>query len=91
MPCRLRESRLLALSGRQLMQPLKEKYTIQSIVGPNLDGPPAPHSIHLMGFSVGGTFTYYAASRLNDVIASIAPNAASPMIGHGEAPLEARV
>ena len=28
-----------------------------------------PHSIHLMGFSVGGTFTYYAASQLNDIIA----------------------
>ena len=28
-----------------------------------------PHSIHLMGFSVGGTFIYYAASQLNDIIA----------------------
>ena len=27
------------------------------------------HSIHIMGFSVGGTFSYYAASQLNDVIA----------------------
>ena len=44
-------------------------------------------SIHVTGISNGGQFSYYVASRLNDIIASIAPNAASPMIGFGDVPL----
>ena len=30
-------------------------------------------SIHMTGISNGGMFSYYAASRLNDILASIAP------------------
>ena len=45
-------------------------------------------SIHVTGISNGGQFSYYVASRLNDLIATIAPNAASPMIGFGDVPLD---
>ena len=44
-------------------------------------------SIHLTGYSNGGMFSYYAASQLNDIIASITTNAASPIIGFGDVPL----
>ena len=44
-------------------------------------------SIHLTGYSNGGMFSYYAASQLNDIIASISTNAASPPIGFGDVPL----
>ena len=30
-------------------------------------------SIHLGGYSSGGTFTHYAAAQLNDILASISP------------------
>ena len=45
-------------------------------------------SIHLTGYSNGGMFSYYAASRLNDIVASIAPNAGSPLLGFGDVPLD---
>ena len=44
-------------------------------------------SIHLTGYSNGGMFAFYAASLLNDIIASISTNAASPLIGFGDVPL----
>ena len=31
------------------------------------------NSIHMTGISNGGMFSYYMASRLNDILASIAP------------------
>ena len=31
------------------------------------------NSIHMTGISNGGMYSYYAASRLNDILASIAP------------------
>ena len=37
-------------------------------------------SIHMTGISNGGMYSYYAASRLNDILASIAP--CSGMGGH---------
>jgi poly(3-hydroxybutyrate) depolymerase len=43
-------------------------------------------SIHITGYSQGGMFSYYAASRLSDVVASIAPVAGSPLIGFGDVP-----
>ena len=46
------------------------------------------NSVHMTGVSNGGMFPYYAASRLNDIVASIAPNAASPFIGFGDVPLD---
>merc|ERR1712117_848863 len=45
-------------------------------------------SIHLTGYSNGGMFSYYAASQLNDILASITTNAASPLLGFGEVPLD---
>ena len=45
-------------------------------------------SIHLGGYSMGGFFTYYAASRLNDILASIAPNSGCPLLGFGDVPLD---
>jgi len=47
------------------------------------------NSIHLSGVSNGGMFSYYAASRLSDILASIAPVAGSPLIGFGEVPVNA--
>lgn len=44
------------------------------------------NSIHLSGVSNGGMFSYYAAPRLNDVIASIAPVASAPFVGFGDIP-----
>ena len=44
-------------------------------------------SVHLGGYWMGGFFTYYAASRLNDILASIAPNAGCPLLGFGDVPL----
>ena len=44
-------------------------------------------SIHMSGNSNGGLFTYMAASQLNDIVASMAPNIASPLIGFGDVPL----
>ena len=43
-------------------------------------------SIHLTGYSNGGMFSYFAATKLSDIVASIAPNAASPLIGFGDVP-----
>ncbi len=43
-------------------------------------------SVHLTGISNGGIFSYYAASRLNGAVASIAPVAGSPLLGFGEVP-----
>jgi poly(3-hydroxybutyrate) depolymerase len=43
-------------------------------------------SIHITGISNGGMFSYHVASRLNDVVASIAPVAGSPLIGFGDVP-----
>ena len=45
-------------------------------------------SVHMTGFSNGGMFLYYAASRLNDVVASIGPMAGSPPLGFGDVPLD---
>ena len=45
-------------------------------------------SVHLTGISNGGMFVYYAASRLNDVVASIAPASGSPLIGFGNVPTD---
>ena len=45
-------------------------------------------SIHLTGYSNGGMFSYYAASQLNDILASITTNAASPLLGFGDVPLD---
>lgn len=44
-------------------------------------------SIHVTGISNGGQFAYHVAYRLNEIIASIAVNAASPMIGFGDVSL----
>ena len=44
-------------------------------------------SIHMTGISAGGQFSYSLAAKLNDIVASIAPNAADPMIGFGDVPL----
>ena len=44
-------------------------------------------SVHMTGFSNGGMFLYYAASRLNDLVASIGPMAGSPVMGFGDVPL----
>ena len=41
-------------------------------------------SIHMTGISNGGMYSYYAASRLNDILASIAP--CSGMGGHPSDP-----
>ena len=46
------------------------------------------NSIHMTGFSNGGMFLYYAASRLNDIVASIGPMAGSPVMGFGDVPLD---
>ena len=46
------------------------------------------NSIHLTGYSNGGMFSFYAASLLNDMVASISTNAASPLIGFGDVPLD---
>ena len=46
------------------------------------------NSIHLTGYSNGGMFSFYAASLLNDIVASISTNAASPLIGFGDVPLD---
>jgi len=43
-------------------------------------------SVHQSGISNGGMFSYYMASQLSDIIASIAPVAASPLIGFGDVP-----
>ena len=45
-------------------------------------------SVHMGGYSMGAFFTYYAASRLNDILASIAPNAGCPILGFGDVPLD---
>ena len=45
-------------------------------------------SVHMTGFSNGGMFLYYAASRLNDLVASIGPMAGSPVMGFGDVPLD---
>ena len=45
-------------------------------------------SIHMTGISAGGQFPYAVVSKLNDLVASIAPNAADPMIGFGDVPLD---
>ena len=45
-------------------------------------------SVHMGGYSMGAFFTYYAASRLNDILASIAPNAGCPLLGFGDVPLD---
>ena len=47
------------------------------------------HRTSVQGFSLGGMFVHYAASQLSDVVASIAVNSASPLIGFGEVPLDA--
>ena len=44
-------------------------------------------SIHMSGNSNGAMFTYFAASQLSDVVASMAPNIGSPLIGFGDVPL----
>ena len=44
------------------------------------------NSIPLTGASNGGMFTYFAASRLQDTLATIGPVAASPFIGFGDVP-----
>ena len=44
------------------------------------------NSIHLTGYSNGGTFSYFVINKLSDIVASIAPNAASPFIGFGDVP-----
>ena len=49
---------------------------------------PIQASIHLGGLSSGGTFTHYAASQLNDILASVAPVASSPLLGFGDVPLD---
>ena len=43
-------------------------------------------SIHITGYSNGGMFSYYAASLLKDIVASISTNSASPLIGFGDVP-----
>jgi len=43
-------------------------------------------SVHQSGISNGGMFSYFMASQLSDVIASIAPVAAASLIGFGEVP-----
>lgn len=45
-------------------------------------------SVHLTGLSNGGQYVYYAASRLNDIIASIAPESGSPLLGFGDVPTD---
>ena len=42
----------------------------------------------MTGISAGGQFPYAVGSKLNDLVASIAPNAADPMIGFGDVPLD---
>ena len=44
------------------------------------------NSIHMSGYSNGGSFSYYAASKLSDIIASIAPNSGTPFPGFGDVP-----
>ena len=36
-------------------------------------------------------FVHYAASQLSDVVASIAVNSASPLIGFGDVPIDAPI
>ncbi len=43
-------------------------------------------SVHLTGFSQGGMFAYVAAAQMDDVVASIVPIGASPLLGFGDAP-----
>ena len=45
----------------------------------------------MQGYSLGGMLVYYAASQLSDVMASVAVNSASPLIGFGEVPLDSPI
>ena len=51
-----------------------------------------PHSRRntpdLGGYSSGGTFSHYAASQLNDILASVSPVSSSPFLGFGDVPLD---